>query len=161
MSQALRRVRGAVGMGLVWAIGGAGVGGLIELLDNVVPAAHGFTRQVDMWPQVLAIPSFMLGVLFAVVLGIVGARRRFDQLSVPQFAGWGAMAGLLLGLWPVSNGAPIYALAITSLWSAIAAASSLALARRAEDRELLAAGEGVAGAGLSEREARELLGRGD
>jgi hypothetical protein len=148
-------------MGVVWAVGGAGVGGVIELLDNVLPGGLAMASAVDMWPQTLAIPSFMLGVFFALVLGVVGARRRFDELSVPQFAAWGATAGLLLGLWPVSNGAPLYALAITSLWSAIAAAGSLALARRADDRELLAAGAGVAEAGLTEREARELLGRGE
>jgi hypothetical protein len=48
---------------------------------------------------------------------------------------------------------------ITTLWSAIAAAGSLALARMAEDRELLAAGADVGEAGLTEGEARELLGR--
>lgn len=156
-----RRIRGAVGMGVVWAIGGAGIGGMIELLDNVLPGGLAMASAVDMWPQTLAIPSFMLGVVFAVVLGVVGARRRFDELSVPQFAAWGAMAGLLLGLWPVSNGAPPYALAVTSIWSAIAASGSPALARRAEYRELLAAGAGVAEAGLTERESQELLGRGD
>jgi hypothetical protein len=40
------------------------------------------------------------------------------------------------------------------------AAGSLAIARRAEDRELLKAGEGVAEVGLSEDEAQALLGGG-
>jgi hypothetical protein len=148
-------------MGLLWAAGGAGVGGVIELLDNVLPGGLAMASAVDMWPQTLAIPFFLGGVLFSVVLGIAGRRRRFDELSLPQFTAWGAVAGLLLGLRAVTAGAPVIALGITTLGSAIAAAASLALARRSEDRELLAAGADVADAGLTEAEARELLGRGD
>jgi hypothetical protein len=161
MKRWLRRVRAALGMGLLWAAGGAGVGGLIELLDNVLPGGFPMASAVDMWPQTLAIPFFLGGVLFSVVLGIAGRRRRFDQLSLPQFSAWGALAGLLLGLLPVSRGAPAVFLAVTTLVSAVAAAGSLALARRAENRELLAAGADLDAVGLTEREARELLGRGD
>jgi hypothetical protein len=161
MKRWLRRVRAALGMGLLWAAGGAGVGGLIELLDNVLPGGFPMASAVDMWPQTLAIPFFLGGVLFSVVLGIAGRRRRFDQLSLPQFSAWGALAGLLLGLLPVSRGAPAVFLAVTTLVSAVAAAGSLALARRAENRELLAAGADLDAIGLTEREARELLGRGD
>jgi hypothetical protein len=157
----LRRIRGAFGMGLLWAVGGAGVGGLIELLDNVLPGGFAMASAVDMWPQTLAIPSFLGGVVFAVVLGIAGGRRRFDELSLPQFAAWGAVAGLLLGGLGMWIGAPVLFLAITTLWSAGAAAGSLALARRTEDRELLAAGTDVRDAGLTEDERRQLLGRGD
>lgn len=80
-------------MGLVWAVGGAVVGGPIELMDNVLPG--------------------------------------------------GVFAGT------------------TTLWSALAASGSLALARPTEDRALLAVGTDVADAGLGEREAHERLGRGD
>jgi hypothetical protein len=45
-----------------------------------------------------------------------------------------------------------------TLGGALAASGSLALARAAEDRELLAHGGDVAGAGLTEEEERELLG---
>jgi hypothetical protein len=148
-------------MGLLWAAGGMGVGGLIEAADNVVPGGLQAVHVVDMWPQTLAIPSFLGGVVFAVVLGIAGARRRFDELSLPQFAAWGAVAGLLLGGLAVSIGAPVFFAGITTLWSAAAAAGSLALARRAQDRELLAAGADPGEAGLTEAEARQPLGRGD
>jgi hypothetical protein len=50
---------------------------------------------------------------------------------------------------------PIFAVA-----GAGSAAGSLALARRVEDRELLETSEDVAEVGLSEGEARELLGGG-
>lgn len=161
MTRWARRIRGAVGMGLLWAAGGAAVGGLIELLDNVLPGGLPMASAVDMWPQTLAIPGFLGGVVFAVVLGIAGRRRRFDELSLPRFAAWGAVAGLLLGALAVTNGAPAVLLVVAALWSAAAAAGSLALARRSEDRELLAAAADVADAGLRGAEARELLGRGD
>ena len=161
MTRWLRRVRGALGMGLLWAAGGAGVGGVIELLDNVLPGGLPMASAVDMWPQTLAIPFFLGGVAFAVVLGIAGRRRRFDELSIPRFAAWGALAGLLLGLRAVTMGAPALFLGITTLLSAGAAAGSLALARLGEDRALLAAGADVADAGLTAAETRELLGRGD
>ena len=157
----LKRIRGVIGMGLIWAVGGLIVGGLIELVDNVFPAAHPWTRLVDMWPQTLALLFFRRGVVFVVVLGIAKGRRRFEDFSLRQFAAWGAVAGLGLGLLAVAMGAGIAFLAITTLMSAGAGAGSLALARMAEARGLLNAGTDVTGAGLTEGEARALLGRRD
>ena len=163
MKQWLRRARGVVGMGLIWAAGGMGVGGMIELLDNVLPGGLAMASAVDMWPQTLAIPGFIAGLVFGAVLGIVGSRRRFDELSLPRFTAWGAVAGLLLGGLTVVLGirAPILAVTITTLGSAVAAAGSLVLARFVERRELLSAGADVTEAGLTEGEARQLLGRSD
>ena len=156
-----RRVRGVVGMGLIWAVGGAGVGGVIELLDNVLPGGLAMAGAVDMWPQTLAIPSFMGGLLFGVVLGVAGARRRFHELSLPLFAGWGALAGLLLSTYAVSRGAPGFFLGIATAWGAVAAAGSLALARAGERPAALADGTGDDAPALTDAEARALLGRGD
>ena len=112
--------------------------------------------------------GFVAGVAFSCVLGLVEGRSRFDQMSLPRFAGWGGIGGFLLAALFVpavalSQGSaflanlavlgPVFALA-----GAGSAAGSLALARRAEDHELLEAGEEVAEVGLSEGEARELLG---
>ena len=158
MRQWRRRIRGAVGMGLIWAAGGAGVGGLIELLDNVLPGGLAMASAVDMWPQTLAIPGFLGGAVFAVVLGIAGGRHRFDELSLPRFAAWGAVAGLLLGGLGMAAGAPAIFLGITTLGSALAASGSLALARMAEGRRVLAAGANVTEDGRVAGEGRELLG---
>ncbi len=73
----------------------------------------------------------------------------------------------MLGLFPsfvaVSTGAASVAAAAViigtlTLLSAVSASSSLALARMAEDRELLDASADVAEVGLTEVEAQELLG---
>lgn len=158
-------------MGLTWAVGGALVGFGIELIHNVWPNPLG--SLVDIWPAVLAYPAFLGGVVFSVVLGIAGRRRRFDELSLPRFAAWGALGGLLASLFPAAlvavgletPNAPLWqitlALAVPlTVGSALAASGSLALARMAEDRELMDAGEDVAEVGLTEEEARELLGGG-
>lgn len=143
MKKWLRRLRGAAGMGLAWAIGGAGVGGLIELLANILPGGFPMASAIDMWPQALAMVGFIGGAFFAIVLGIAGARRRFDELSLPLFAAWGAVAGLLLGGLGMAMGAPVVFIGITTLGSAIAGAGSLALARMAEQRVRLETGAEV------------------
>jgi O-antigen/teichoic acid export membrane protein len=152
----LRRVRAVVVMGLIWALGGIALGGLLELVDNVASAAHPLTRLVDMWPQTLAVVAFPHGVAFAVVLGIARGRRRFEELSLSQFAGWGAVAGAVLGAVALALGAPIAFVAVTTLLSALGGAASLALARTAEERGLLAGGGRRPAAGLTTRAAPPL-----
>jgi hypothetical protein len=157
----LRRVRAVVGIGLVWAAGGLGVAGVLELMDNLVPAAHPVTRLVDMWPQTLAILFFACGVVFAVVLGVARGGRRFEESSLRHFAACGAAAGLALGLLAMALGAGPGFAALTTLFSAAGGAGSLALARMAGGRGLLDAGAGTAGARLAGGEAREPRGRRD
>jgi drug/metabolite transporter (DMT)-like permease len=157
----LRLIRGVLVMGLIWAVGGFLIGGLFELVDNVVPAAHPFTRLVDMWAPVLAILAFRRGVLFAVVLGLARGRRRFEDFSLAQFAAWGALSGLVLGGIALLTGASVVFLAVTTLLSAIGGASSLAVARVAERRGLLDAGGRTSSAELTAGDAPPLLGRRD
>lgn len=161
MSQWLRRIRAILVMGVIWAIGGIGVGGLIELVDNVLPAAHGFTRLVDMWPQTLAILAFPHGVVFAILLGVLRGHRRFEELSLPQFAAWGALAGVALGAVAMALGAGIGFVAMTTLLSAVGGATSLQVARMAERRGLLGAAAPDARTELADGRTRELLGRRD
>lgn len=134
MAQWTRRVRGVLGLGVLWGIGMAGVGGVIELLDNLFPGALPFARAVDMWPQTLAIPGFLGGALFGIVLSVAQRRRRFDELSLPGFAAWGAVGGVFLGALGTLLGAPIAFVGISALVSAGAATGSLALARRSQLR---------------------------
>lgn len=166
----LRRIRGALGMGLTWAIGAALVGFGIELIHNIWPNPLG--ALVDIWPAVLAYPAFLGGLGFSAVLGVAARRRRFDELSLPRMALWGAAGGLLASLIPAAMvglglatpTVPLWQITVAvagplALGGAVAAAGTLMLARASEDRELLDAGDGVADVGLSEEEARELLGR--
>ncbi len=171
MSTWWRRIRGALGMGLTWAATGFLAGMGIELIHNIWPNPLG--SAVDIWPAVLAYPGFAGGVAFSVVLGIAGRRRRFDELSLPGVAVWGALGGLVVALIPaamvtsglVTPNVSVWQMTLAlmgpfSLGGAIAASGSLALARMADDRELLDVSRDVADVGLTEEEARELLGGG-
>ena len=153
MKKLLRRVRGAVVMGLTWAVVWAPVGVLIGMIVDPDGSMD------EMWVAIGAYPGFLGGVAFATVLGIAGRHRRFDELSLPRFAAWGAVAGLLVGTLPFALGdattrIPLWLLAGTvigsiTLLSALSAAGSLALARRAQKRELLAAGADGGGTALA------------
>jgi hypothetical protein len=176
MKSWLRRVRGAVGMGLTWGAGWALVGLLIGVTSKLLPGLpwDSFFEVFDAPLPALAIPGFFGGALFSTVLGIAGRRRRFDELSLPRFAAWGAAGGLMLSLVPaalVAVGLASVEPGALGLWqltaviggpltllSAVSASGSLMLARRAEDRGLPEASEDVDEAGLTEGEARELLG---
>jgi len=158
MRKWLRRIRGAIGMGLTWAIAWFGAGVILLLVVGVGAADVPF-------PIGFALLGFLAGATFSGVLGIVEGRRRFDQMSLPRFAGWGAAGGLLLsGVFVLAadlGGDAILVLGpVFALSSAASAAGSLALARMAEDRELLDSSADVAEAGLTGGEARELLGGG-
>jgi hypothetical protein len=98
----LRRTRGAVGMGLTWAAGWAVVGLLIGVASILLPGLpwDSFFEVFDAPLPALAVPGFFAGALFSTVLGIAGRRRRFDELSLPRFAAWGALGGVLLTLLP-------------------------------------------------------------
>ena len=83
-------------------------------------------------------------------------------MSLPRFAGWGAVGGLLVMLVMfLVYGDPVGGIlglaSVATLVGAGSAAGSLALARRADDRELLEHGADVADIGLTEEEKRELL----
>ncbi|HEX9693251.1 MAG TPA: hypothetical protein VGA22_14250 [Gemmatimonadales bacterium] len=171
MNTWLRRIRGALGMGLTWAIVGFVAGMGIELIHNIWPNPVG--SAVDIWPAALAYPGFLGGVAFSVVLGIAGRRRRFDELTLPGVAVWGAVGGLLVSLVPAAMVAlglatpnvPLWQLTLAlagpfTIGGAIAASGSLALARMAENRESLPGSRDVADVGLTAAEKRELLGGG-
>lgn len=156
MGELLRKLRGALGLGLTWAFTwfAAGMALLLvvgpEAADVPFPLGFGFL-------------GFLSGVTFSVVLGLTEGRRRFDEMSIPRFALWGGLGGVSLSvifslvaglgiLMPLVLG-PVFGLA-----GAACAAGTLALARTGEDPELLEARAEVEDAGLSESEMRELLG---
>jgi hypothetical protein len=163
----IQRIRGAAGMGLTWAVGWAPVGAIVGALVHWVwgPSPIGLAAVVALNSATFAVLGFIGGMSFATVLRIAEGRRRFDELSLPRFAAWGAAGGLLLGaaglatgFWgwyfgPQGAGMLLVALGLGSS----SAAGSLALARGAEDAELLGEGDEVANVGLSAMERRQLL----
>ena len=160
MKKWLRRIRGAVGMGLTWAVGWA-LGGLLIGVASIVlpwlPWWDAFFAVFDAPLPAMAVPGFFAGMFFSTVLGIAGRRRRFSELSLRAFAAWGAMGGLLLIAFPFvlvgvglastsgSSIHPLKALAVIAgpfmLLSVVSASATLLLARKAERRAALESGE--------------------
>jgi hypothetical protein len=158
MRKWLRRVRGAIGMGFTWAVAWSFAG--------LVPRwVLGFNPDVP-FPLVFGVLGFIAGVTFSGLVVLTEGRRRFDQISLPRFAGWGAMGGLLLSAlfakaasleWrDVLAIAPTFALA-----SAVCASGSLAVARRALRQELPDTSGDTAEVELTDPEKRNLPGGGN
>lgn len=135
-----RRVRGAIGMGLTWAMAWFGAGVLLLLIIGPDAADVPFPIGFGMF-------GFLAGVTFSAVLAIVEGRRSFDQMSLPRFAGWGGVGGLLMsGIFVLAaalsgDTTPLEHLVLLGPVFAVAgagsAAGSLGLARMAEEREPL------------------------
>ena len=163
MKKWLRRIRGTVGIALTWAAGWSLIGAIVGFVN--LSGLGGGLLVTAVSALFYAASGFLCGAAFSVVLGITEGRRRFDQMSFLRFAGWGAVAGFLAAGLVVSisvalgwTPSAISTLGIVGLLGAGSAGGSLALARRAEDREFLEAAEDLANAGLTENETRELLG---
>jgi len=124
----LRRIRGAIGMGFTWAVVWSAAGTVPRWVLGYNPDAP--------FPIIFGVLGFIAGVIFSGLLVLTDGRRKFEQMSLPRFAGWGAVGGLLLsalfaklaslGWNDVLAIAPTFAAAC-----AICASGSLALARRA------------------------------
>lgn len=158
MRKWLRRIRGAIGMGFTWGAAWAGAGFVLAVVTRF--------RADAPFPLVFGVLGFIAGIIFSAVLALTEGSRRLDQVSLPRFAGWGVMGGLLLsalfakaaslGWGDVLVVAPTFALA-----SAVCASGSLAMARRAVGRELPDGRGNTAEAELTDHAKRKLLGGGD
>ena len=154
MRKSLRRIRGAIGMGLTWGAAWGAAGIMLAVVTRFKADAP--------FPLIFGVLGFIAGVIFSAILALTEGRRRFDQMSLPRFAVWGATGGLLLSAvfakaasldWgDVLAIAPTFALAC-----AVCASGSLALARRAVSGELPEIREDTAEDELTDHETRKLL----
>ena len=162
----VRRVRGAVRMGLTWAAGWTPIGGIIGLvLGSTLGPPNGVIAAALVNAAVFGALGFVGGTIFSTVIRLAEGRRRFDELSLPRFIGWGAVGGLILGvlavvagLWgPGLQAVDGVIMVVSVSLGAGSAGGSLALARQADDRELLAASADLEDAGLTAEEIDHLL----
>ena len=84
----------------IWAILAVLVGTITGLLSD-----HSLETHVDPLGA-MAIPGFLAGVIFAVVLLFAEGDRRINELPIPVLAAWGAVAGLLLSVLSLLLGTP-------------------------------------------------------
>lgn len=150
-TQAMRRLRGTLGMGVAWAIGWAIGGLLIGVTSLLIPGAFdGFFSLFDAPLPALALPGFIGGVVFSMVLGVAARDRSFEDLSLPRFAAWGALGGFLLSLVPLiafegwhADGFAAHALRTwltiaipLTVFGTLSASGTLLLARKGETASL-------------------------
>ncbi len=148
MKEWQRRIRGAVLMGVTWAV----VWVPVALLISMIVDPDG--SMDEPWILAGAYPGFLSAVVFSVVIWIAERRRRFDELSFTRVGALGAVAGLLVGMVPFVAGSnstnlPTWLLMLAiigpiTLLSAVSAGGSLALSRRAEKLNFLDARAGDA-----------------
>ena len=153
MGKWMRRIRGAIGMGFTWAVAWSAAGTVPRWLFGFNPDAP--------FPLVFGALGFIAGLIFSGLLMLTEGRRGFDQLTLPRFAAWGAVGGVLLAaiFTRAASLGWADALAITPTFAAacaISASGSLALARRARMRELPDVREDSAEVALTNRETRRL-----
>jgi hypothetical protein len=110
--------------------------------------------------------GFIAGVTFSGLLVLTEGRRRFDEMSLPRFAAWGATGGLLLSALFVRGAhlgwGEVLGIATTfALASAVCASGSLAVARRGLRQELPERSGDTSETELTDHEKGQLLGGGD
>ena len=154
MGKWLRRIRGAIGMGFIWGAAWAGAGVVLAVVT-------GFKADAP-FPLIFGVLGFVAGVIFSAFLALTEGRRRFDQMSLPRFAAWGATGGIVLSAvfakaasldWgDVLLISPTFAVAC-----AVCASGSLAVARRAARAELPDIHGDIGEVELTELEKRKLF----
>lgn len=98
MKKVLTRIRGAVVMGLAWAV----VWAPIAVLAGLIVDRDG--SMDEMWPAIGAYPGFLSGVVFSALIGIAYGRRGAGELPIARAGAWGAAAGVLVGVLPFTIG---------------------------------------------------------
>ena len=133
MGKWLRRIRGAIGMGFTWAV----AWGIVGTLPRWV---FGWNADAP-FPLIFGVLGFLGGIVFSGLLALTESSRKFDEMSLRRFAGWGAVGGVLLSavFTKIASLEWRDVLMITPTFAAacaVCAAGSLALAKRAVRRDL-------------------------
>ena len=154
MRSLLRRIRGAIGMGFTWAAAWFAVGFVPRWVLGI---------ESDLpFPILFGGLGFIAGVTFSGLLVLTEGRRRFDQMSLPRFAAWGVVGGLLISALFVRGTSlgwgEVLAISTTFAVACAACASgSLALGRRAVRGELLDRRADATEPELTEHKKQKLL----
>ena len=137
----VRGIGRAVIMGLAWAVVWAPVAVVIGTMivdpDNSMD---------EMWVAIGAYPGFLCALIFSGVLAIAERGRRLDEVSLSRAGIWGALAGVVVGVFPFTVGTstsalPFWQLALAvigsiTLMSAVSGIASALLARSGRKRVL-------------------------
>jgi hypothetical protein len=133
MSSWVRRLRGALGVGLTWFIGwGALMYALATVIGIVDPSQ--IDQGEEPWRLGLLVGTvgFVSGTVFAAVLASAERRRSVQDLSLGRAALWGTIGGAALPLLTTMNDT---VLVNTIPLGVLFSTATVAIARRAALRE--------------------------
>ena len=88
----MTRVRGAIGIGVTWALAWGGAGAVMVI--GIVLATG--SRPDPPFPLMFTALGFIAGVIFSGVVAFAERGRPVARLRVPRVAAWGAAVGVVL-----------------------------------------------------------------
>ena len=103
MGKWAQRIRGAIGIGLTWAIGWSAIGVVLGLVVSIV-ANFPMLLVVKNYGTSFGLLGFLAGVIFSLLLSFAERKRNFEQLSAARFTLWGALGGLVLATMSIAIG---------------------------------------------------------
>ena len=138
----LRKLRGLVGVGVMWGTLwgtiGAGIGAIIGI---VTPDVWLYANPVFDWALGMGLYGLVSGVGFGGLLSLREGRKRLGDLSLKRVAVWGVLGAAavppifgLLGTFPAGTTLLdiLGAIGVTAFLGGTFASTSVAIARRAE-----------------------------
>jgi hypothetical protein len=132
MNTVLRKLRGALGIGLswaaIWAIFGLSIGFAVLYFD---PASIDQGEDPVSMARLLATVGFICGTIFSGVFAFAERNTALRDMSLWRAAFWGALGGIALPLLTTMNDQVIFN---TAPLGAMSATLLVAMARRAERR---------------------------
>ena len=128
-----RWLRGALGIGVTWAalwmlIGVVLWGGFKLFQPGDIDPGEGLSHVLP----ILGLVGLLSGVGFATVLSLTERRRKLRELSLVRVALWGALGSAAI---PLVLGAPAGEGWVASIFGAVFASASVAIARRGSDAD--------------------------
>ncbi len=134
MTDFIRRLRGALGIGVTWGVLWVAFGLVLGLIIGVfrpeeIDPGEGPGKVLP----IFALVGFLSGLGFAGVLSLAERRRTIHELSLGRAALWGLLGGVAIPLLMGTDGSMGW---VTGPMGAIFAAASLATARRGMLREV-------------------------
>ena len=131
MSGLLRRLRGAVGIGITWGVLWVGVGfALSAVISAIHPGDIGPGEGLGVALPILGLVGFLSGLGFAAFLTIAERKTRLSELSLARVALWGLLGSAAIPLLMGTDGSMGF---LTGPMGSLFATVSLALARRSAD----------------------------
>lgn len=130
MTSFVRRFRGALGIGLTWAVLWVVFGVLfMSFLYIFQPEDIGPGEGPAKALPILALVGFLSGLGFAALLSLAERRRTLRELSLPRIALWGMLGSAAIPLLMGTDGSMGW---LTGSLGATFATASVAIARRGE-----------------------------